>query len=131
MNIIKIDDVIEFLKVQESGIQIGFPFDGSLNGNPNEILTKILFINYRESTRIKNVDVLKLSEHIESVLKTDDYEIICRGELGDKYYDIVNRIAFGHGKLQKNITLHLFHPNFVEVTIHPLLSGIILCLNGL
>lgn len=97
MNIIKIDDVIEFLKGQESGIQIGFPFDGSLNGNPNEILTKILFINYRESTRIKNVDVTKLANHIESVLKADDYDIICRGELGDEYYDIVDRIAFGHG----------------------------------
>lgn len=97
MNSITINDVIKFLKEQSDIIQIGFPFDGSLNGNPNETLTKILFINYRESTQIKNIDIPILLKHIENVMTTDDYDIIYRGVLNDEYYDIVNRIAFGHG----------------------------------
>lgn len=92
-----IKDVTEFLKAKNCNFHLAFPFDGSLTGNPNEVLTKVLFINFRESTRIKNVDIPALTKHIENELTVEDYKIICRGDLNDTYYNIVNRIAFGHG----------------------------------
>ncbi len=109
--------MIEFLNAGKSVVKIDFPFDGSLNGNPNETLTKVLFINYKESTQIKNADILALSNHIRIVMSADNYEIIHRGKLIDDYYDIVDRIAFDHGiygnykgKPTKDIILLHFHP---------------------
>ena len=97
-NNVTVNDVSRYLRENmREKTEIRFPFDGTLSGNSNELLTKILFVNYRDSTQIKNRDIIKLKEHIESVLSEKDYSIICKGILNDEYYAIVNRIAFGHG----------------------------------
>lgn len=96
-NNVTINDVLLYLENEQQKPQIEFPFDSSLSGNPNEILTKILFINYWESTRIKNIDINELKIHIESILCEQDYKTICKGVLNDDYYSVVNKIAFGHG----------------------------------
>lgn len=43
-----IDDVVKFLNSKKCSVFLSFPFDGALSGNPNEVVTKVLFINYRE-----------------------------------------------------------------------------------
>ncbi len=104
-NNVTIDDVIESLHDNgDKNTRIYFPFDCSLAGNPNEILTKILFINYLESTQIKNKDIENLKEHIERVMCDRDFEVICQGELNEEYFSVVDKIAFGHGIKRKNTT---------------------------
>lgn len=91
-------DVVNYLKSdQREKCPIVYPFDGSLNGNPNDVLTKVLFINYRESTQIKNKDIEDLVNHIQTVISNSDYDTISTGELNDKYYSIIDKIAHGHG----------------------------------
>lgn len=92
-----IDDVVKFLNSKKCSVFLRFPFDGALSGNPNEVVTKVLFINYRESTRIKNSDIPTLTNHIDTKLSFEDYEILRRGENNEAYYKIVNKIAHGHG----------------------------------
>ncbi len=78
-------------------LEPAFPFDGLLKGNPNELLTKILYINYRESTQIKNIDIEGLKNHLEKCLSESDYNALKKGELTDQYYLIIEKIAVGHG----------------------------------
>lgn len=77
--------------------EICFPFDGELFGNEFEVMTKVLFINKRESTQIKNKDVDRLAAHIQCVVSDDDNDVIRRGEPLEEYCDIVCKIATGHG----------------------------------
>lgn len=95
---VKFDDVINLLRDEEhKKLKVIFPFDGSLKGNSNEIITKILFINYRESTQIKNRDIGTLEKHISTILQKDDLDILYNGKLNERYFNIVESIAFGHG----------------------------------
>lgn len=92
-----INDVVKLLNTGKCSVYLNFPFDGSLSGNPNEVMTKVLFINFRESTRIMNTDIPTLTNHINTMLTVEDYEILRRGEINESYYNIVNKIAYGHG----------------------------------
>ena len=96
-NNVTINDVLLYLQEENNKPQIEFPFDGSLAGNPNELLTKILFTNFQESTQIKNRDINTLENHIKSVLSERDYKTLHNGILNDDYYAIINKISFGHG----------------------------------
>ncbi len=78
--------------------EVIFPFDRSLDNRLAEsILTKILFVNYRDSTQIKNKDVDRLTEHIKSVLSHGDLAVLYNGELNEQYFCIVDKIMSNHG----------------------------------
>lgn len=95
---VKKNDIVKFLNDNcTKDPTPDFPFDGSLKGDPNELLTKILYINYRESTQIKNIDIECLKNHLKKCLSESDYNILENGELTEQYYIIVNRISVGHG----------------------------------
>lgn len=97
-NNITIDDIKQRLHDDKrEKLQVCFPFDDSLIGNPNEILTKILFINFKESVQLKNKDIKSLKIHIEEVMSNNVFEIIRCGELNEDYFNIVDKIASGHG----------------------------------
>lgn len=96
-NNVTINVVLLCLQKENNKPQIEFPFDGSLSGSPNELLTKILYTNFQESTQIKNRDINTLEEHIKSVLSENDYKILHNGILNDDYYAIINKMSFGHG----------------------------------
>lgn len=97
-NNITIDDIKQRLHDDKrEKLQVCFPFDDSLIGNPNEILTKILFIKFKESTPRKNIEIIPLKTHIEKVMCSKDFEIIRCGELNEDYFNIVDKIASGHG----------------------------------
>jgi hypothetical protein len=75
-----------------------FPFDGTLQGNENEIVTKILFVMNKESVYLPNIGVEPLAKHIKSILADESkYDILKAGELNDEYFEIVEKIAVGHG----------------------------------
>ena len=94
---IKLDDIKKVLS-ERIVDPICFPFDGYLDDRKDDaILTKILFVNYLDSTRIKNRDIDKLKNHISKVLQKSDIEVLRKGELNERYYEIVNKIAFNHG----------------------------------
>jgi len=76
--------------------EVGFPFDRTLSENDSGILTKILFVNYEDSTQVKNKNIKKLVGHIQSVMGDKEWTIIRAGELTDEYFEVVERISHGH-----------------------------------
>jgi hypothetical protein len=66
-------------------------------------LTKILFVNFLDSTRIKNTNIVTLKDHIKNVLSDNDFEVLHQGVineqglLNERYFEIVVNMASGHG----------------------------------
>ena len=101
---IELDNVVEWLQGPKRDTpKVIFPFDDSLINKDYEIETKILFINKRESTQIKNKDIDSLKGHIEAVLSDDDMLLIRDGNINDEYCAIIKKIATGHGIHRKGV----------------------------
>lgn len=102
-NNITIDSVIQLLKTPErEKPQIIFPFTEKPKRNHDEIVAKILIVNFRESTQIKNKDIDVLSQHIFDVLNDADFETIQNGEMNENYFKIIDKISHSHGIKSKS-----------------------------
>ena len=104
-NNVQINDVIYKLNnINRADFTVCYPFDDAFNTrDENHIITKILFVNYLDSTQIKNRNIVTLKNHITQVLNDNDFIVLHQGILNeqglfnDRYFDIVNNIATGHG----------------------------------
>lgn len=100
---ITIDLVIQLLETPgREKPQIIFPFNEKPKRNPDEIVVKILVVNFRDSTQIKNKNIDTLSGHILNVLSSEDFETIRNGEMNEDYFKIVDKIAHGHSIKSKS-----------------------------
>ena len=104
-NNVQFDSVINKLnEINRDAFMVRYPFAACFDDNGEDhILTKILFVNYLDSTQIKNINIPTLQNYISSVLIEGDFVVLHQGifdehgKLNDRYFDIVNNIAIGHG----------------------------------
>lgn len=70
--------------------QIRYPFNNcSCENDVDFIIAKILFVNFLESTQVKNKNMEALAKHIIKSVSESDYECLKAGELNGEYFSIV------------------------------------------
>lgn len=102
-NNVQFDSVINALNNHREETAVLYPFDASFDDKTdNHILTKILFVNYLDSTQIKNINIDVLKNHINNVLADNDFEVLHQGVLNEhglineRYFEIVDNLSTGH-----------------------------------
>lgn len=80
-----------------------FPFNETSKKNNKEIIiSKILAVNFYESTRVQNRHIESLAEHIALVMDECNLEFLQTPKLSDEYFILVEKIASGHGLKTKD-----------------------------